>query len=439
MIELNKGRRGSISNNYQRKHRRLSPRTRPQNESGRTAHGEPTCRRGRRSREKGRVNVKQEEIDEMLKEAPGPINFTVFLTMFGEKLKGADPEETILNAFKVFDPEGKGALKKDFVTMADVDKLNIDSIIQRLLEVRGARPGKNVQLQENEIRGLCLKSREIFLSQPILLELEAPLKICGDIHGQYYDLLRLFEYGGFPPESNYLFLGDYVDRGKQSLETICLLLAYKIKYPENFFLLRGNHECASINRIYGFYDECKRRYNIKLWKTFTDCFNCLPIAAIVDEKIFCCHGGLSPDLQSMEQIRRIMRPTDVPDQGLLCDLLWSDPDKDVLGWGENDRGVSFTFGSEVVAKFLHKHDLDLICRAHQVVEDGYEFFAKRQLVTLFSAPNYCGEFDNAGAMMSVDETLMCSFQILKPAEKKKPNGSRPVTPPRNMVTKQAKK
>uniref|UniRef100_A0A673CIJ2 Serine/threonine-protein phosphatase n=1 Tax=Sphaeramia orbicularis TaxID=375764 RepID=A0A673CIJ2_9TELE len=309
--------------------------------------------------------------------------------------------------------------------MAEADKLNIDSIIQRLLEVKGSRPGKNVQLTENEIRGLCLKSREIFLSQPILLELEAPLKICGDVHGQYYDLLRLFEYGGFPPES------------KQSLETICLLLAYKIKYPENFFLLRGNHECASINRIYGFYDECKRRYNIKLWKTFTDCFNCLPVAAIVDEKIFCCHGGLSPDLQSMEQVRRVMRPTDVPDQGLLCDLLWADPDKDVLGWGENDRGVSFTFGADVVTKFLHKHDMDLICRAHQVVEDGYEFFAKRQLVTLFSAPNYCGEFDNAGAMMSVDETLMCSFQILKPADKKLFYGGgggmgsgRPVTPPR---------
>ena len=165
--------------------------------------------------------------------------------------------------------------------------------------------------------------------------------------------------------------------------------------------------------FYFYFDqnEGKRRYNIKLWKTFTDCFNCLPVAAIIDEKIFCCHGGLSPDLQSMEQIRRIMRPTDVPDQGLLCDLLWSDPDKDITGWGENDRGVSFTFGGEVVSKFLHKHDLDLICRAHQVVEDGYEFFAKRQLVTLFSAPNYCGEFDNAGAMMSVDETLMCSFQV----------------------------
>ena len=132
---------------------------------------------------------------------------------------------------------------------------------------------------------------------------------------------------------------DFVDRGKNGLECICLLLAYKIKYPENFFLLRGNHECASINRIYGFYDECKRRYSIKLWKTFTDCFNCLPVAAVVDEKILCMHGGLSPDLQQLSQIQRIMRPTDVPDQGLLCDLLWSDPDKDVQGWGENDRGA----------------------------------------------------------------------------------------------------
>lgn len=317
-------------------------------------------------------------------------------------------------------------------TVSVVPGFDVDSIIGRLLEVRGKKPGKNVVLSEQEIRQLCLSSREIFMSQPILLELEAPIKIVGDMHGQYYDLLRLFEYGGFPPDANYLFLGDYVDRGKQSLETICLLLAYKIKYPENFFLLRGNHECASINRIYGFYDECKRRYNIKLWKTFTDCFNCLPIAAIIDEKIFCVHGGLSPEHTSMDQIRRIPRPTDVPDSGILCDLLWSDPDKEIEGWGENDRGVSFTFGGDVVAKFLKKHDLDLVCRAHQVVEDGYEFFAKRRLVTIFSAPNYCGEFDNAGAMMSVDESLMCSFQILKPAEKStKPasqNGQRPTTP-----------
>jgi serine/threonine-protein phosphatase PP1 catalytic subunit len=297
---------------------------------------------------------------------------------------------------------------------------SIDPIIDKLLEVRQSRPGKMVQLLEGEIQWLCNEAKTIFDQQPKLLELEAPIKICGDIHGQYYDLLRLFEYGGFPPQANYLFLGDYVDRGKQSLETICILLAYKIKYPENFFLLRGNHECASINRIYGFYDECKRRYTVKLWKTFTGCFNHLPVAAIVDEKIFCMHGGLSPELQSMDQIKRIMTPTDVPDTGLLCDLLWSDPDSDIQGWGENDRGVSFTFGADVVANFLRKHDLDLICRAHQVVEDGYEFFAKRQLVTLFSAPNYCGEFDNSGAMMSVDDTLMCSFQVLKPVEKRDP-------------------
>ncbi len=259
--------------------------------------------------------------------------------------------------------------------------------------------------------------------------------IIGDVHGQYYDLLRLFEYGKFPPESNYLFLGDYVDRGKQSLETICLLLAYKVKYPENFFLLRGNHECASINRIYGFYDECKRRFSIRLWKIFTECFNCLPVAAIIDEKIFCMHGGLSPELNSMDQIKRIIRPIDVPDQGLLCDLLWSDPDPEVQGWGDNERGVSYTFGSDVASVFLKKHELDLICRAHQVVEDGYEFFAKRQLVTLFSAPNYCGEFDNSGAMMTVDETLMCSFQILKPIDKKKGVSAvgRPSTPPKKIM------
>jgi len=206
-----------------------------------------------------------------------------------------------------------------------------------------------------------------------------------------------------------------------------------VLYPENFFLLRGNHECASINRIYGFYDECKRRFNIKMWKKFQDVFNVLPFAAVVDEKIFCIHAGLSPDLNSPEQVKRIMRPTDVPDSGLLCDLLWSDPEADISGWAENDRGVSYTFGADVVSKFLQKHDYDLIVRAHQVVEDGYEFFADRQLVTLFSAPNYCGEFDNAGAVMAIDESLMCSFRILKPAEKQKPmfgGNSRPLTPPR---------
>ncbi|CAM6098677.1 unnamed protein product [Calypogeia fissa] len=300
-----------------------------------------------------------------------------------------------------------------------MDSAVLEDIIKRLLSVRtSGKPGKQVQLSEGEIRQLCTVSKDIFLSQPNLLELEAPIKVCGDIHGQYPDLLRIFESGGFPPETNYLFLGDYVDRGKQNLETICLLLAYKIQYPENFFMLRGNHECDYINRIYGFYDECKRRFNIRLWKVFTECFNCLPVAAVIDDRILCMHGGLSPELKSLDQIKRIARPTEVPETGLLCDLLWADPDKFVRGWAQNDRGVSYTFGSDVVEKFLEKHDLNLICRAHQVVEDGYEFFARKQLVTIFSAPNYCGDFDNAGAILNVDESLFCSFQILHPSEKR---------------------
>lgn len=146
----------------------------------------------------------------------------------------------------------------------------------------------------------------------------------------------------------------------------------------------------------------KRRYNIKLWKIFIDVFNCLPVAAMIEDRILCMHGGLSPDLQSIDQIKKIEKPTDVPDNGLLCDLLWSDPDKDTEAWGENERGVSYTFGADYVTMFCKKHDLDLVCRAHQVVEEGYEFFAKRKLITVFSAPNYCGEFNNSGAMMSVN-------------------------------------
>ncbi|CAO2836744.1 unnamed protein product [Amaranthus hypochondriacus] len=293
-----------------------------------------------------------------------------------------------------------------------MDENVLDDIIRRLLEGKG---GKQVQLSEGEIRQLCVNARNIFLSQPNLLKLHAPIRICGDIHGQYQDLLRLFEYGGYPPTANYLFLGDYVDRGKQSLETICLLLAYKIRYPNKVFLLRGNHEDAKINRIYGFYDECKRRFNVRMWKIFTDCFNCLPVAALIDEKILCMHGGLSPDLNNLKQIDEIQRPTEIPDNGLLCDLLWADPSR-IEGWADSDRGVSCTFGPDVVAEFLDKNDLDLICRGHQVVEDGYEFFAKRRLVTIFSAPNYGGEFDNAGALLSVDKSLVCSFEILKPRE-----------------------
>ncbi|KIV78138.1 serine/threonine-protein phosphatase PP-Z1 [Exophiala sideris] len=301
--------------------------------------------------------------------------------------------------------------------IGDVSDMDLDDMISRLLDAGyTTKVTKAVCLKNAEITAVCTAVREVLLSQPALLELNAPVKIVGDIHGQYNDLIRLFEMCGFPPNANFLFLGDYVDRGKQSLETILLLFCYKLKYPENFFILRGNHECANVTRVYGFYDECKRRCNIKIWKTFIDTFNCLPIAAIVADKIFCVHGGLSPSLSHMDDIRQIARPTDVPDYGLLNDLLWSDPADMDQDWDSNERGVSYCFGKKVIVDFLARHDFDLVCRAHMVVEDGYEFFNDRLLVTVFSAPNYCGEFDNWGAVMSVSSNLLCSFELLKPLD-----------------------
>ncbi|KAK4128885.1 phosphoprotein phosphatase PPZ [Parathielavia appendiculata] len=303
------------------------------------------------------------------------------------------------------------------IAMSDIKDIDLDDFIKRLLDAAYAgKVTKSVCLKNAEIAAICHRAREVFLSQPALLELDAPVKIVGDVHGQYTDLIRMFEMCGFPPKSNYLFLGDYVDRGKQSLETILLLLCYKLKYPENFFLLRGNHECANVTRVYGFYDECKRRCNVKIWKTFIDTFNTLPIAAIVAAKIFCVHGGLSPALSHMDDIRNIARPTDVPDYGLLNDLLWSDPADMEQDWEANERGVSYCFGKKVITDFLASNDFDLVCRAHMVVEDGYEFFTDRVLVTVFSAPNYCGEFDNWGAVMSVSTELLCSFELLKPLD-----------------------
>ncbi len=310
------------------------------------------------------------------------------------------PKESILvkrdNMINPRAPESKKARKAREEERAsspgmELEKLGsteLDDMITRLLDAGySTKITKAVCLKNAEITAVCTAVREVLLSQPALLELSAPVKIVGDVHGQYTDLIRMFEMCGFPPNANFLFLGDYVDRGKQSLETILLLFCYKLKFPENFFLLRGNHECANVTRVYGFYDECKRRCNIKIWKTFVDTFNCLPIASIVAGKIFCVHGGLSPSLKHMDDIRQIARPTDVPDYGLLNDLLWSDPADMETDWEANERGVSYCFGKKVIMEFLQRHDFDLVCRAHMVVEDGYEFFNDRILVTVFSAPN----------------------------------------------------
>ena len=296
---------------------------------------------------------------------------------------------------------------------------NNDSIYKIIKKLKKSRKGsicQELNIKEDECNYIIEKAYPIFQKETSLLKISAPLYICGDIHGQYYDLLRVFDILNYPPTSTFLFLGDYVDRGKQSLECILLLLCLKIKYPDKIFLLRGNHESEAINKIYGFYDECKRRLSVKCFKKIINLFNMLPISALINENILCMHGGLSKELKTIDQINNILRPTDIPDEGLLCDLLWSDPNETLLeeDYGKNERNISVTFSKKVVKEFEEKNNLDLICRAHQVVEEGFEFFAEMKLVTIFTAPNYMGEFDNNGGILEVGEDLLCKFHILKP-------------------------
>ncbi|CAE7332118.1 ppp1cc-b [Symbiodinium sp. CCMP2456] len=257
---------------------------------------------------------------------------------------------------------------------------------------------------------LCCRCKEIFLAEPMLLELEPPWVIVGNMHGYYDQLLNLFQRFGELPDSRYLFLGGYVDRGRRSLDTIALLLLRKMQYPDSLKLLRSNHEDAAMTRIYGFYDECKRRANVRLWKAFVEVFNCLPVGALIREKIFCVSGGLSKELQDFDCIRQLQRPRMVPEEGLLCDLMWSDPQPHP-GWAENDRGVSFCFGADVVQQFVEKMGLDLIVRSHQVIHEGYEFFADGKLVTLWSIHNFKGELGNQAAIMKVSETMEMKLEV----------------------------
>ncbi|KAF8382150.1 hypothetical protein PRIPAC_71292 [Pristionchus pacificus] len=294
-------------------------------------------------------------------------------------------------------------------------KISPTELIQRVLRTTDPSKGLTTQVSAGEIAYICRLAHKLFLEQPSLIEIEAPVKICGDVHGQFADLLRLFNKTGFPPSSNYLFLGDYVDRGKHNLETILLLLGYKLRYPKTFFLLRGNHELSSINRVYGFLEECVRRYGTqRVYMDIQDVFTVMPLSAVVGEKILCMHGGLSPVLNRLDDLRNVHRPFDDPPPcSLECDVMWADPMPGVMGFINSPRGTSHVFGEQALKEKCDQLKIDLVVRAHQVVQDGYEFFAGRKLVTIFSAPHYCAQFDNAAAVLCVDKQLKCSFEILK--------------------------
>ncbi|KAF3555907.1 hypothetical protein F2Q69_00016759, partial [Brassica cretica] len=303
-------------------------------------------------------------------------------------------------------------------------------VVAHLLKPRGWKPPVRRQffLDCNEIADLCDSAERIFSSEPTVLQLRAPIKIFGDLHGQFGDLMRLFDEYGSPSTAgdisyiDYLFLGDYVDRGQHSLETITLLLALKVEYQHNVHLIRGNHEAADINALFGFRIECIERMGerdgIWVWHRINRLFNWLPLAALIEKKIICMHGGIGRSINHVEQIENIQRPITMEAGSIvLMDLLWSDPTENdsVEGLRPNARGPGLvTFGPDRVMEFCKNNDLQLIVRAHECVMDGFERFAQGYLITLFSATNYCGTANNAGAILVLGRDLVVVPKLIHP-------------------------
>ncbi|KHN86703.1 Serine/threonine-protein phosphatase 4 catalytic subunit 1 [Toxocara canis] len=240
-------------------------------------------------------------------------------------------------------------------------------------------------IPEQEVKALCAKAREILLQEGNVQVVDSPVTICGDIHGQFYDLMELFKVGGEVPDTNYLFLGDFVDRGFYSVETFLLLLALKVRYPDRMMLIRGNHESRQITQVYGFYDECLRKYgSSSVWRCCTEVFDCLSLSAVIAGKVFCVHGGLSPSIQTLDQIRTIDRKQEA---------------------------------------FCQTNGVDLICRAHQLVMEGYKWHFGETVLTVWSAPNYCYRCGNVAAILELDEQLNKDFTIFEAAPQVFVNGN----------------
>lgn len=269
---------------------------------------------------------------------------------------------------------------------------------------------KNGKLLDRKyVYALTLQALKIFKSQPTMVEIDIPegsqITVCGDTHGQFFDLLNIFEKNGYPsPTHMYLFNGDFVDRGSWSTEIALLLYAYKILYPNTFFLNRGNHETDDMNKMYGFEGECKAKYKAeKVFKLFSESFSCLPLATLIHKQYLVLHGGLfSTDDVSLEDIRTVNRLSQKQPghSGLMMEMLWTDPQSE-NGRSPSQRGVGIRFGPDVTAKFCKANGLKAVIRSHEVRMGGYELEHNGQLVTVFSAPNYCDSQGNKGAYINI--------------------------------------
>ena len=280
--------------------------------------------------------------------------------------------------------------------------------------------GDRVFFDRDDLVFLADTTREVVAQDETLVEIQAPVTIIGDIHAQYVDLRAFLKMSGDPETEKFLFLGDYIDRGPNSLEVLVLLFSMKCLFPKNVFLLRGNHEVEDVCGRYGFLDECTERYDEDLFYVFNETFTWLPLAARINSCIFCVHGGICEQLELPDTISEIKRPvTNILDHdtfgSLISDVLWSDPAPKQNGWAFNARGVGWTFGADVCQEWMDQGLIRMLVRAHEVVKEGAEFpFPGVNCVTLFSAPNYSGICGNKGAIMHLDEELRYTFQYITP-------------------------
>ncbi|KAI8877755.1 protein phosphatase 5 [Backusella circina FSU 941] len=263
---------------------------------------------------------------------------------------------------------------------------------------------------------IILAIRQMMLELPSLIDVQVPkdgkLTVCGDVHGQFYDFINIFNTNGYPSEKHaYLFNGDFVDRGSFSIEVILTLFAYKWLYPNRLFLARGNHETDNMNKVYGFEGEVKAKFSEMMFKLFSETFNALPLSHVIENKIFVTHGGLfSRDDVTLDDIRKIDRLSQGQpgNDGLMCELLWSDPQPE-LGRGASKRGVGIQFGPDVTKNFLEKNNLDMVIRSHEVKEEGYVIEHDGKCVTVFSAPNYCDTVGNKGAFINITPDMKLDY------------------------------